>query len=270
MELVMSDDLRLSRIEQKLDKLADAVVGLARMEERMLNLFKRIEKYEEKLFEYTVGELKYDRSDEEKNKKIGDKYEECLRHFFKNHQRIPSKPKLEMFIPIKIENIMFQGYVDFIHSEKRNDKDIMVVTDWKTSTIYKGEKLIKEKGQLLLYGLGIHQKLKIPYEQIIVRWAFLKYVDVDCLQANGNSKTRQIERNDIGNSLSSSVKMWLKKSSTKPTEDEIEEYLGISAQMINHTINGRTSKNALPGEYKGFIWKKGKQITKIVYNNKES
>lgn len=41
-------DLRLGRIEEKLDKLADAVVGLARMEERMLTIFKRIEKYEEK------------------------------------------------------------------------------------------------------------------------------------------------------------------------------------------------------------------------------
>jgi len=44
----MQEDLRLGRIEEKLDKLADAVVGLARMEERMLTLFKRIEKYEEK------------------------------------------------------------------------------------------------------------------------------------------------------------------------------------------------------------------------------
>jgi hypothetical protein len=44
----MSEDQRLGRIEEKLDKLADAVVGLARMEERMLTLFKRIEKYEEK------------------------------------------------------------------------------------------------------------------------------------------------------------------------------------------------------------------------------
>jgi hypothetical protein len=44
----MQEDQRLSRIEEKLDKLADAVVGLARMEERMLTLFKRIEKYEEK------------------------------------------------------------------------------------------------------------------------------------------------------------------------------------------------------------------------------
>jgi len=41
------EDLRLSRIESKLDKLADAVVSLARMEERMLTLFKRIDNYEE-------------------------------------------------------------------------------------------------------------------------------------------------------------------------------------------------------------------------------
>jgi len=37
---------RLSRIETKLDKLADAVVALARMEERMISLFSRMEKYE--------------------------------------------------------------------------------------------------------------------------------------------------------------------------------------------------------------------------------
>jgi hypothetical protein len=39
----MSDEQRLDRIEQKLDKLADAVVSLARMEERMLTLFKRMD-----------------------------------------------------------------------------------------------------------------------------------------------------------------------------------------------------------------------------------
>jgi hypothetical protein len=44
----MQEDQRLSRIEEKLDKLADAVVSLARMEERMLTIFKRIEVYETK------------------------------------------------------------------------------------------------------------------------------------------------------------------------------------------------------------------------------
>ncbi len=42
----MSEE-RLTRIETKLDNLAEAVVSLARMEERMITLFKRIDKYEE-------------------------------------------------------------------------------------------------------------------------------------------------------------------------------------------------------------------------------
>jgi hypothetical protein len=42
----MSEDNRLDRIETKLDKLADAVVGLARMEERMITLFKRMDGYD--------------------------------------------------------------------------------------------------------------------------------------------------------------------------------------------------------------------------------
>jgi len=38
---------RLVRIENKVDGLAEAVVSLARMEERMVTLFKRMDKYDE-------------------------------------------------------------------------------------------------------------------------------------------------------------------------------------------------------------------------------
>ena len=38
----MSDE-RLSRMETKLDKLSEAVVEMARMEERLLTIFKRLE-----------------------------------------------------------------------------------------------------------------------------------------------------------------------------------------------------------------------------------
>lgn len=34
----MSDDIRLQRIEEKLDKLADVVVGMARVEEKIIDL----------------------------------------------------------------------------------------------------------------------------------------------------------------------------------------------------------------------------------------
>lgn len=42
----MSED-RLSRIESKLDQLTDAMVTMARMEERMVTLFKRMDRYDE-------------------------------------------------------------------------------------------------------------------------------------------------------------------------------------------------------------------------------
>jgi len=42
------DTHRLSRIEDKLDKLAEAVVSLARMEERMVTIFNRMGKNEER------------------------------------------------------------------------------------------------------------------------------------------------------------------------------------------------------------------------------
>lgn len=39
----MSDDRRLERIENKLDEVGKAIVALARMEERMITLFKRMD-----------------------------------------------------------------------------------------------------------------------------------------------------------------------------------------------------------------------------------
>tara|TARA_R110001632_G_scaffold30_6_gene147 strand:- start:1375 stop:1653 length:279 start_codon:yes stop_codon:yes gene_type:complete len=39
----MSDDHRLERIENKLDSMSEAIVALARMEERMITLFKRMD-----------------------------------------------------------------------------------------------------------------------------------------------------------------------------------------------------------------------------------
>ena len=41
----MTDD-RLQRIENKLDDMSEAIVALARMEERMISLFKRMDTYD--------------------------------------------------------------------------------------------------------------------------------------------------------------------------------------------------------------------------------
>jgi len=44
----MTDETRLARIETKIDQLSDAVVSLARMEERMITLFKRMDSYDDR------------------------------------------------------------------------------------------------------------------------------------------------------------------------------------------------------------------------------
>ncbi len=46
---VMIADSRLERIEEKLDKLSDTVADLARIEERMLSVFKRLDRHEKRL-----------------------------------------------------------------------------------------------------------------------------------------------------------------------------------------------------------------------------
>jgi hypothetical protein len=68
----------------------------------------------------------------------------------------------------------------------------------------------------------MHQK-GIPYEDIIARWNFLKYVNVTVTQANGKTKVRQLERNNYVDKLSSSIKMWLKKSKYTVSGEELDK-----------------------------------------------
>ena len=170
-----------------------------------------------------IAELKFDRNDSEKNKKIAEKYYKNLKHFFNNHHTIPYKVEIERFISVLIGKNVFQGYIDVCF--KDNDGCFNIL-DWKTSSIYKGEKALNECGQLVVYAIGLHQ-MGVPYEKIKICWDFLKYVKVDCEQANGKWTTREIDRCEIGNKLQTSVKMWLKKLGY---ENELVEYLDMLAQ----------------------------------------
>jgi hypothetical protein len=170
-----------------------------------------------------IADLKFDRNDAEKNKKIADKYYKNLKHFFNNHHVIPHKVEIERFISVFIGQNVFQGYIDVCF--KDNDGCFNIL-DWKTSSIYKGEKALNECGQLVVYAIGLHQ-MGVPYEKIKICWDFLKYVKVDCEQANGKWATREIDRCEIGSKLQSSVKMWLKKLGH---EEQLVEYLDMLAQ----------------------------------------
>lgn len=189
--------------------------------------------------------LKYNRSDEEKNNKIASKYEYCVKHFFQNHVMVKSKPLVEEFVVMKVGNYYFNGYIDFMHEEVVTDEDgnekrMLYITDFKTSTIYTGQKAIDESGQLTLYAEAMRQKLGIPLENIVIRWNFLKYVTVGEPTVKGEIKYRNIERHQIGEKLSSKAKLHLKRAGY--TEEEISNFI---LQMIDEN-----SIDCLPEEIK--------------------
>jgi len=171
-----------------------------------------ITKYENSLFDMQLAELKYDRMDEEMNAKISDKYENSIRHYFKNFIPIPKNVALEKFILIKVGEYLFNGYVDCIW---KDDDGIYHIVDFKTSTEYTGKKLKKERGQLKLYTMGLIQ-MGIPLENIVVEWDFLKYIKATYQQKNGKFKSRNVIRRDMAAELSTPIIMWLNHFKYEP------------------------------------------------------
>ena len=167
---------------------------------------------------YEIGELKFDRSDSEKNKNIANKYYKNLEHFFTNHKKLPYNVQLEQFVTIKIGGEYYQGYIDCCY---KDDDGNYVILDWKTSSIYKGDKALNECGQLCMYAMALHQK-GIPYDKIKIAWDFLKYQCVTVESKKGEKKVREIERCELGNSLKANARTWLKHFGY---EDQTEEYL---------------------------------------------
>ena len=196
------------------------------------------EAYEDSLFTMNCAELKYNRSDSDKNEAIANKYENCIRHFFNNHNMIIHPHKVEHFIIIKISNkVYMQGYIDMLYIEpyidnEGNERKRVHIVDWKTSTRYQGKKIDEECGQLVIYAEGIRQALNISLEDIVCEWNFLKYVTVTYEQKNGNKKDRYVERNAIGESLINTAKMWLKHFGY---EDDIEKY--TDEMILNNNID---------------------------------
>lgn len=168
---------------------------------------------------YDIAQLKFDRNDEEHDKKIGKKYYDNLNHFFNNHSILTYKPMIEQFVKIKIGDNLFQGYIDCCF---KDDDGNYHIVDWKSSSIYKGKKADDECGQLVLYSIALNQ-MGIPFENIRIAWNFLKYCTIQYEQANGAVKERDVERYKIGESLQSNARMWLKKFGYE--EDEVDKYL---------------------------------------------
>jgi RecB family exonuclease len=198
-----------------------------------------IDVYKDKTFELEQLNYKFDRTDEDKNEQISKNYHACNIHYLENFKKIEGIDGIsESSIIIKIGNFVFIGYIDYKHIEVENDENYLYITDFKTSTIYKGEKINKEKAQLLLYSLG-HIQQGWDMNKIKARWCFTKYVSVEVMEkkkveGKHTWKTREIERNEIGSKLSASAKMWL-KDTKRYSEEEINDFL--VDMLVNNSID---------------------------------
>lgn len=170
---------------------------------------------------YELNSYRFDRNDPAKDKIIANKYQRDLEHFFTHHKKFKESIVLEDFLLIKLsDEVYLQGYADAI----LKDNNRYTVIDWKTSTIYTGDKKNNEVGQLVLYCLALHQK-GIPLENISAGWNFLKYVNVTFTLNNGSKKTRRIERYKFGESLKSTLKTIMKRLGY--LADEIQKCINI-------------------------------------------
>jgi hypothetical protein len=162
----------------------------------------------------TIAGLKFNRSDEEKNKSIGEKYNNNLIHFFNNHTVYDKQLLIEKPVVVNIGGNVFIGYIDALY---KDDDDCYHIIDFKSSSIYTGTKLEDNSGQLTIYAIALNQ-MGIPLDKIKICFNFLKYCTIRYEQKNGTIKYRNVERCEIGEKLQSNAKTWLKHFGYKPDE----------------------------------------------------
>jgi hypothetical protein len=180
-------------------------------------------------------DYKFNRSDEAMNKSVKKKYYENLLEFFKNYKPLPYKMANEKFVAIKVaDNIVFQGYIDNVY---KDENGIYWITDYKTSSAYKGKAIEEHSHQLVLYAAGLNQ-MGVPADKIRIQWNFLKYVNIDTLQKNGKFSHTVSERREIGQKCKAKARMWLKTYDF--SDDEIENIL--NEMLISNSIDCLTDQ----------------------------
>lgn len=168
-------------------------------------------------------------SDETKDAQIAYNYYNNLIDYCENFKPLKGNNLCETTVYTKVGNRIFMGYIDMLNI---ND-GVLMQQDFKTSTIYKGNKIEQNSQQLKLYTIGLHQTKGIEYDKIKTCWNFLKYYNITVQQIGKTKdgqlkfKDRIVERREYGKVLKNDIKKWLKKFNYEPKEieallDEVE------------------------------------------------
>ena len=170
-----------------------------------------VETFQTKWDELSLLGMKFNNIDEASDKKLKKKYYEDVLNFMETFttiegEHVCEKP-MSVLLKSDTQKEAFVGYIDFLN----HVGDKYQIIDYKTSTMYKGNAVEEHAKQLLLYAASIREETGCRCDQIEVGWNFLKYIWVKETQKNGNIKDRYIERCELGEKLSTSIKKWLKE-----------------------------------------------------------
>lgn len=167
--------------------------------------------FQQKWDELSLLGLRFNNIDEASDKRLKKKYHDDILNFMQTFATIQGEHVCEKPMIALLEKgdsrEAFFGYIDFLNKSENKYQ----IIDYKTSTMYKGAAVAEHAAQLLLYAVSIRQETGCEWSDIEVGWNFLKYVWVKELQKNGKIKDRYIERCELGQKLSASLKKWLKE-----------------------------------------------------------
>lgn len=124
--------------------------------------------------------------------------------FVHNFEKLDMKGIMEQFILFEVlPDIWVQGYIDAIFA----DGNELFIVDWKSSSEFKGDKLVQAGRQLALYKLAIEELTGKKVDK--VAWFMMKYVYV-----NYNGRKKMSARRRWVKDISSMLKTDLKRLDT--------------------------------------------------------
>ena len=196
---------------------------------------------------------------EDKNNLYEKNYTDNLIKYFKNFKKSNyigflqekhiSLELKKLFNKLPFTEYVFNGIVDFIGINEDGSLDII---DYKTSTVYKGEKLKLHSFQLILYALCLE---KLGYKINKISWNFIKYnIAVKTLK-NGNTKYYVKERRSTEEDKYDNVKDYLLDVEyNEATKRETLRFLYDNIiKIYKLKVFDKLNINKLPNSYNPFF-----------------
>jgi hypothetical protein len=172
------------------------------------------------------------------NEKIRENWLKDMNHFCENYRRPYGYFTTEELILYKLnEDVYLQGYTDLI---RHNNDDTISIFDYKTSTDFDNESLIKAGRQLCLYAMAKEQegnKVKL------VAWIMVKYCEVTFMGKTKKTSKSETTQSKVINrgKLVSELKPYLEKNLYDLGYDEFDVENMLTESLKNNSLSNLPS-----------------------------